>query len=410
MIGRNALLGIIGMLCMTAILACQGMGPIKAEYKFASGQYADAIPLFKAYLKDNPGDYKTRGRLGVAYLRAGQNEPAANALEQVLRENPGDAYATLYLGVSYVNMKDFGKALAVWEKYSDPTRPLVEAEIRRQLTLLKIAESQRIAKASLAREAQTGTAPVDQNTIAVCYFQDLSPDRTFRAFQKGLAAMVISDLAKIKSVKVVERLQLQALLGEMKLGQTGIVDAATAPRVGRLLGASTLVVGDLRLGSIQVNASLASTVAQQIQGTTSVTVDMENFFDISPAIVSDVANMMGVEMDAAEMAAIGTVHTKNLKAFSFFGQALDALDGGDWAAAQDFFDRAIAEDPGFGLARAGGESCPGGGAPDVGAVSAAQVASAVESSVESVVAEQRASDSEAAQDANDNGGGGGGSH
>ncbi|MBI9083818.1 MAG: tetratricopeptide repeat protein [Desulfobacterales bacterium] len=397
---------------MAVIVACQGMGPLKAEYKFARSQYGEAIPLFEAYLKGNPGDYSARGRLGIAYLKAGKNEKAAETLERVIRDNPGDADATLYLGVSYVNMKAFGKALTVWEQYSDPNRPLVEAEIRRQVTLLKIAESQRIAKASLARETQVGTAPVDQDTIAVCYFQDLSPDKTLRAFQKGLAAMVISDLAKIKSVKVVERLQLQALLGEMKLGQTGIVDLATAPRVGRLLGASTLVVGDLKLGSVQVSASLASTVAQQVQGTTTVTVEMENFFDISPAIVSDVAHMLGIELSASQMAAIGTVHTKNFKAFSYFGQALDALDGGNWAAAQAFFDKAVREDPKFGLAKAGGESCPGGGSPDVGAVSAAQVASAVQDSVESAMTEQEASAAEANTETGGGGGdgGGGGSH
>lgn len=402
----KAMAGILSMLCMTVMVACQGMGPIKAEYKFTSGQYEEAIPLFHAYLDENPGDCVVRGRLGLAYLKAGQNGKAAETLERVLRENPGDAEATLYLGVSYVNMKAFGKALAIWSHYSDPKRPLVEAAIRRQMTLLKIAESQRIAKASLAKETQVGAAPVDPDTIAVCYFQDLSPDRSLRAFQKGLAAMVISDLAKIKSVKVVERLQLQALLGEMKLGQTGIVDAATAPRVGRLLGASTLVVGDLKLGSIQVSASLASTLAQQIQGTSTVTVEPENFFDISPAVVSDVANMLGVEISAAEMAAIGVVHTRNFKAFSFFGQALDALDGGDWAAAQAFFDQALREDPNFGLAQAGSESCPEGGSPDVGAVSAAQIASAVQTSVVSSVAEQAASDT--GTDSETGGGDGGG--
>ena len=70
----------------------------------------------------------------------------------------------------------------------------------------------------------------DSNTVAVCYYQDLSSGQESSGFQKGLAAMVISDLTKIKSIKVVERVRLQALLEEMKLGQTGIVDPKTAPR------------------------------------------------------------------------------------------------------------------------------------------------------------------------------------
>jgi tetratricopeptide (TPR) repeat protein len=402
---------VIVLLSLALLVACQGMGPIKAEFKFTSGQYEEAIPLFVDYLKEHPRDAGVMGRLGVAYLKAGKNKIAVKTLEKVLAMKPGDADATLYLGVSYVNLKDFGKALAVWQGYSDPARPLVEAEIKRQMTILKIAESQRLAKKALSRETVTEPSPMGQDTIAVCYFQDDTPDKSLRAFQKGLAAMVISDLAKVKSVKVVERLQLQALLSEMKLGQTGIVDATTAPRVGRLLGASTLVVGDLSLGSIRVNASLASTANQQIQGTTTVTVDQKNFFEISPAIATDVVNMLGIEMSAAEVAAIGTVHTKNFKAFSYFGQALDALDGGDWETAKDFFDQAVREDPAFDLARGGSDSCPGASSPSVSAIStmtATEVSEAVEKSVGSSVADQESASSEAEAEARVNEGGGGG--
>ena len=113
------------------------------------------------------------------------------------------------------------------------------------MTLVIIAESQQLAKKAIAEEDKLETVPLNANTVAVCYYQDLSPDKSMLAFQKGLAAMVITDLSKIKSLKVIERLRLQALLEEMNLGQTGIVDEKTAPRVGRLVGAENLVVGNL---------------------------------------------------------------------------------------------------------------------------------------------------------------------
>lgn len=44
---------------------------------------------------------------------------------------------------------------------------------------------------------------------------------------------------------VVERSSLNRVTGELGLGQSGLVDAATAPRVGQLLGAKYMVVFDL---------------------------------------------------------------------------------------------------------------------------------------------------------------------
>src|SRR5213596_2712537 len=61
----------------------------------------------------------------------------------------------------------------------------------------------------------------------------------FDALQKGIAGLMISDLAAGAAVRVVERDELQKLLDEQNLGAagTGRVDPPTAAKIGKLVGA-----------------------------------------------------------------------------------------------------------------------------------------------------------------------------
>ncbi|MBN2254540.1 MAG: tetratricopeptide repeat protein [Deltaproteobacteria bacterium] len=338
----------------------------KAGIMLTQERYEDAITIYKDFLTEHPDFVDAKSRLGFAYLKTGRLDEAIAQFEAALALQPGDPYSVLYMGMAYLNKGEFGKALEIWQGYRDSKRPLVEIEIKRQMTLLQIAESRRAASNVLSEEKKLEAVKADNNTIAVCYYKDLSPDKSLRAFQKGLAAMLITDLSKIKSLKVIERLRLQALLEEMELGQTGIVDERTAPRVGRLLGTENLTVGNLSLG-IQAATSLTSTSRGNVKGTAVCAKEKEKFFELPCCIVQNVAKILGVEPNSEEMKAVcGTAHTKSYDAFIYYGEGLDALDAGQWQKAKDLFEEALKIDPQFDLAREGADSCPGSSSPDIG--------------------------------------------
>ncbi|MFC1532536.1 tetratricopeptide repeat protein [Thermodesulfobacteriota bacterium] len=363
---------------------------MQANTKLDQGKYTEAIPLYLEHLAKERTDTEAKSKLGFAYLKTGRIDEAVAEFNSVLAAKPGDPYAVLYLGLAYINKEQFGKAIEIWKGYRDKKNPLVETEIKRQLTLLLIADSQRQAAKALAEEKKIQTIP-KKDSIAVCYYADLSPDKTLRAFQKGLAAMVNTDLSKIKSLTVLERMRLQALLQEMQLGQTGIVEAATAPRIGRLLGAENLIVGSIMVGSFQVTTSLSSTIKGGVQGTIQATVEKNQFFQLPKMIVQDSAKVLGLKLSPQEVAAIGVPQTKNFKAFTYFGQALDAIDAGKWKNAKDLFAKALKEDPEFDAAREGLESTPDAGSPginDLKAMSGKQIAQTSETGLNKAISEQ----------------------
>lgn len=398
------------ILCLGLIwmVGCAG-GPVReAENLMQKGNFDAAIPLLKAELAKNPNSAPAHSRLGFAYLKTGKLDMAIDEFNRALEIQPGESYAVLYLGMAHLYKKDRGKAIIVWQGYRDAKKPLVEEEIKRQLTLLQIAESQELAQKAVAEEKELMARQGDPNTIAVCYYDDLSPDKSLRAFQKGLTAMIITNLSKVQSVKVVERVRLQELLREMKLGQTGIVDQRTAPKVGKLLGAGQIVVGNLAKGSI--TAVTAVTGAKK--GAIETTVEEKNFFDLPIVITREITKIVGAPVSTAEANVIGVPHTRNIQAFVTFGMGLLALDNGNWRDAKNLFNKAYEMDEGFKLALEWSQRCPAGDAPGIDAVGAI-TAEDVDRSVTSAVgaqseADAAASEMSSAMPGGDGGGGGGG--
>ncbi|MBC8199587.1 MAG: hypothetical protein ISS67_02970 [Desulfobacterales bacterium] len=83
------------------------------------------------------------------------------------------------------------------------------------------------------------------------------------------------------------------------------------------------------------------------------------------------------------------------------------MDAGNWEAAKDLFAKAVKEDPNFDMAVDGSSSCPGASSPDIGAlasITAAQMASHAEASVDEAETAQEAADAEAASMAAGGGG------
>lgn len=85
----------------------------------------------------------------------------------------------------------------------------------------------------------------DRPTVAVMSFNNGSLIRhaEFEPLSKGIADMLMADLAHNNRVRVVDRDQLQKVLGELALNATASVDRETAVRVGKLLGVHHMVFG-----------------------------------------------------------------------------------------------------------------------------------------------------------------------
>jgi curli biogenesis system outer membrane secretion channel CsgG len=85
--------------------------------------------------------------------------------------------------------------------------------------------------------------------VAVFSFQDKT-DHTWhwwdgRAPGDGMADMLTTSLVKSGKYTVIERKEINAILDEQKLGQTGVVTEQSAAKVGKMLGVELAIVGSV---------------------------------------------------------------------------------------------------------------------------------------------------------------------
>ncbi len=356
--------------------------------------YESAMAHYRRAIESDPTDWRAHQQLGIAYLKTDRPQQAAEAFTRALQVNPSDPVSTFHLAEAYLQMGQRRNAIDTLEQYRNPYNPEVEQEIRRQVTLMQFSEAIQEARRALAEERRLKPSDIRQGTVAVFNFKDTSADQSLRPLQKALATLIMSDLSKVSALQVLERLQVHFLLAEMQLGQTGIVEEANAPRMGRLLGAESLVVGALARGSLKVQAGVASTSRQSIIGSVAAQSPVEEFYKLEKEIVYQLLKVLKVPYTPQEEKLFSQYHTKELQAVVYFGQGLEAFDAGQWSEAAQFFRKAQEADPDFELARLYRGACPGVDAPGIaalGQMTAANSLTALSAAVAGAAAEGSAS-------------------
>ncbi len=153
---------------------------------------------------------------------------------------------------------------------------------------------------------------------------------------------------------MLERTEIQALLGEAKLSGSGLVDSATAVRSGRLLRAGRIVQGQLA-GSEQALRILAAVtpVGGRVSGPRQpLELDdpLSRLFDMEKTLALRIYTSLGIELTVAERERVSHRATQNINALLEFGWGLEAEDAGNNTVAAEHFRRAAQLDPSFAAA------------------------------------------------------------
>lgn len=177
----------------------------------------------------------------------------------------------------------------------------------------------------------------------------------FDALERGIAGMMISELAANPAARVVERQEIQRLLDEQNLGGQNRVDPSTAARIGKLVGARYVVLGTFVdfYGDFRVDVRLVNTETSEIIKTESERMQRDHLFDIIRNIASRLmkdANLPALQRQASDQRMSRQVPTE---ALTFYSRALLYQDRGERDKAVEYFNRALAVFPEYAEAQAG---------------------------------------------------------
>jgi TolB-like protein len=177
----------------------------------------------------------------------------------------------------------------------------------------------------------------------------------FEALERGLAGMMISELAANPQARLVDRDQVQRLIEEQNLGTAGRVDAQTAAKIGKLVGARYVIYGIFIdfYGDFRIDARLVNVETGEIVKVESDKMQRDHLFDLIRTVATRLmkdANLPPLPRQTSEQRMGRQIPTD---ALTYYSRALLYQDRGQKDRAAEMYRQALALFPEYTEAREG---------------------------------------------------------
>ncbi|WP_342373781.1 CsgG/HfaB family protein [Myxococcus stipitatus] len=175
-----------------------------------------------------------------------------------------------------------------------------------------------------------GAAPSrpPRGPVAVMPFRNLNEDAALNWLARGLAETLVSDLRASGNLVLVEREQLDAAVAELKLQAETLTTESSAVRVGRLVGARTMVIGSIQRAqdTLRINARFIDVETGTVLDTAKVTGRAERVFALQDEVAT---RLLGTPVKPRAKRPSGP---QAVRALVNYGRALDTKSEDERAA------------------------------------------------------------------------------
>lgn len=236
------------------------------------------------------------------------------------------------------------------ERYQQVEEMLADLKhLKRELeSIPKPAGSSQKRRALRSHFASIETVTVPEKSIAVLYFENMNPGGDNDYFCAGITEDIITDLSKIRELKVVSRADVLPFRNkEVNTRQVG-----EALRVNYILEGSVRTVGN----RIRITAQLIS-----VQDSYHLWADrfdrlVEDIFDVQNEVSQKIAEALKISLSETERELLARKPTDDLRAYDAYMQAREFLNRKgkrNTEQAIRMFENALEIDPRFASAYAG---------------------------------------------------------
>ena len=341
---------ILIILLLLALVGCSQNVYMQGRRYVDEGQYDRAIESFYKQITVNPKDAVAWREIGIANYKKGDLIKAEDAFKQANQIAP-DATASLYIGMIYEQNNEFDKAIDAYTaslnlEPKGETKSLLQSHLDRLVKARLQSEATRAVK----NEENVKASSIPTNTIAVVDFDGSHLPANLAPLSAGFAEFTASDLSKVRSLQVVDRMKIDAILNELKLSSSQYADPSTAPRLGRIIGSRKVVTGTmLNIGDkgLRIDGAVVNTVDSSAKMTGTTEGDLNAFFKVQKDFVFKIIDDLGIDLTAEERDSIQKVPTESYLAFMAYCRGLDYKKRGMYGQARAEFSQAAKDDGKF---------------------------------------------------------------
>ena len=151
------------------------------------------------------------------------------------------------------------------------------------------------------------------------------------------------------------------MLRELNLVDEGITDPKQAPRVGRLIGARRLLIGDALRGAggtVRLTARVVDVLGGTVQELVSAEAPLDRILDAEKQLALLLFERLGITLTPAQRQKVEQRQTTQLAALVAYGRGVQAEAKGDAAGATAAFEDASRLDAAFTAARTQASGAP----------------------------------------------------
>ena len=203
--------------------------------------------------------------------------------------------------------------------------------------------------ASLLRDYKNDSAAtIPEKSIAVLPFENLSRDPDNAYFCEGVQDEILTRLAKVSDLKVISRTSTQHFKSTPE----------DIPEIAKKLGVRHILEGSVQKasGQVRVNVQLINAMSDAHLWADTFDRKLTDIFAVESEIANAIAETLQVKLSGAEKTAMAEKPTTDQEAHELYLKGRffwNKRTGPDLRRSIEFFEQAIAKDPGYALAYAG---------------------------------------------------------
>ena len=186
-----------------------------------------------------------------------------------------------------------------------------------------------------------------KRSVAVLYFENLSGAKEDEYFRDGITEDIITELSKIQGLETFSRSTVIAYRDK----------PATTAQIGQQIGASYVLEGSLRRAGerLRINAQLVDTHTDHPVWSERYDRELKDVFEVQDEIARKIAEALRIKLTPQEKEALAAKPTESLQAYDRYLRGRSyarRLTRQDLDFAQQMFNDAVTQDPGFAQAHA----------------------------------------------------------
>jgi TolB-like protein/Flp pilus assembly protein TadD len=199
-----------------------------------------------------------------------------------------------------------------------------------------------------ASTRQTQSSGTPEKSIAVLPFDNLSRDPDNAYFCEGVQDEILTRLAKVADLKVISRTSTQ----HFKSSPDNL------PQIARQLGVAHILEGSVQKAgdAVRVNVQLINAASDAHLWAETFDRKLTDIFAVESEIAKTIAETLQARLTGSEKSAIAKTPTVNPEAYERYLKGrffAEKRTGADLRKSIDYYDEAIAKDPGYALAYVG---------------------------------------------------------